>query len=42
MVLLHVLLIAAGGDAYQEGKASYRLGNALEELGESDAAITVG
>ena len=30
-----------GGDAYQEGKASYRLGNALEELGDSDAAISV-
>ena len=30
-----------GGDSYQEGKASYRLGNALEGIGNSDLAITV-
>lgn len=34
-------LLFAGGDSYQEGKACYRLGNALERIGRSEYAITV-
>ncbi len=35
------LTLCVGGDGYQEGLASYRLGNAYESVGEHDAAIKV-
>ncbi len=38
---ISILCLSVGGDGYQEGLASYRLGNAYESVGEHDTAIKV-
>jgi len=40
-IVYHYLHNILGGDSYQEGKSCYRLGNAFEEQGDPDSAITV-